>query len=89
MIAYAGSFVLMEEYSEKTEKTEKSEEALYSLYHSKHHAKSLSKSLTGSEGHTSRVDNVVSKSSTYYLPSDFNVHFIYHASYLDSVVSPS
>ncbi len=86
MIAYAGSFVLMEEYAEKTEKTEKSEEALYNLYHSKNHGKTLAKGNFGSIGPTSRVYLQPSKSiKGHHLASDFNVHFIYYSSYLDPV----
>ncbi len=35
IISYAGSFIVVEEYSEKTEKTERSEEALHYHFHSK------------------------------------------------------
>lgn len=84
VITYAGSFVLMEEYSEKTEKTEKSEEALYSLYHSKHHGKTLTKTTTDSrEVSTKAYKEQVRFITEFYLPSDFNIHFIYHTSYLD------
>ena len=75
----------MEEYSEKTEKTEKSEEALYSLYHSKQHGKTYAKD------HSDQVRVKLGEHwetlgfvTRYYLPSDFNIHFIYHASYLDA-----
>ena len=85
MIGYAGSFLVMEESSEKTEKTEKSEEALYSLYHSKNYSKSLVK---GEKSPANRGASFYSLSTYklkyYYLPQDFNINFIYHTSYLDS-----
>ena len=90
MIAYAGSFVLMEEYSEKTEKTEKSEEALYSLYHSKQFGKTLKKGKsTLLAGKFRQQKDAQRSQSPYFLPSDFNIHFIYHTSYLDTEKTPS
>ena len=86
MIAYAGSFVLMEEASEKTEKTEKAEEALHSIYHTKKFGKSISKGFEYEESLRSELhfsSNLVD--SAYHTFSDFNIHFIYNTSYLDLV----
>lgn len=84
MITYAGSFVLMEETSEKSEKTEKSEEAIHSLYHSKNFGKTLLKGFAPDRYipktiHFSSEETPV----TYYLPVDFNIHFIYYTSFLE------
>ena len=84
MIAYAGSFVLMEETSEKTEKTEKSEEAIHSLYHSKNFGKSIVKGITQEVHIPSQVHFATAETPTaYYLPVDFNIHFIYYTSFLE------
>jgi len=86
MVAYAGSFVMMEETSEKTEKTEQSEEALHSVYHSKKFGKTILKGLEYVEAvqyQSAILSNLTH--STYYLPFDFNIHFIYHASYLELI----
>jgi len=83
MVAYAGSFVLMEETSEKTEKTEKSEEALHTIYHSKKYGKTIAKEFEYQCGTSESYFSSSLSYSKYYLPSNFNIHFIYHTSYLD------
>lgn len=84
MVSYAGSFVVMEEASEKTEKTEKSEEAIHSIYHSKAFGKTLIKSNESKKSIGSEL--LVAgyyRTNTHHLPQDFNIDFIYHTSFLE------
>ena len=76
----------MEETSEKSEKTEKSEEAIHSIYHSKKFGKTLFKGLAVREKITFEAHILsIGLGTKYHLPTDFNIHFIYHTSYLELV----
>ncbi|MEO9872237.1 hypothetical protein [Ekhidna sp.] len=84
-LVYTGSFVLMEETSEKTEKTEKSEEALHSIYHSQ----AFMRSIALKQNRQKRTSSRISFYSTIRLiehpvNGNFNVDYIYTISYLDS-----
>jgi len=84
MISYAGSFVVIEEASEKTEKTEKSEEAIHSIYHSKAFGKTL---IKNNESKKCSELELLAKgcytTNTHHLPQDFNINFIYYTSFLE------
>ena len=83
MVTYAGSFVLMEETSEKSEKTEKAEEALHSIHHSKGFRRNISKNAFVPSGTRQEIrPELKEKALHYYLPANFNVHYIYCTSYL-------
>ena len=78
----AGSFVVVEESSEKTEKTERSEEALHHIQASKAFVNRLIKQKETSQ--TNRgffKDNI----NEPYLTAEcnFNITFIYTTSFLD------
>ncbi len=82
-IVYAGSFVLMEENTEKTEKTERSEEALQHFYSYKAFALSLATKtdeISYSEYYFKNSINQQRESSLV----NYNISFIYTTSFLDS-----
>ena len=83
MIAYAGSFVLMEETAEKSEKTEKSEEALHSIYHSKGFRYTLKKKTPHFALRVAHKSRQGEPTFQFEVSTDFNVNFIYYTSYLD------
>lgn len=82
-VIHAGSFVLMEETSEKTERAESEQEAIYSQFNS-----SRSTKLSGrekppkKEGSPSQI--VRHKQEQEFAKKDYNVNFIYTTSYLDT-----
>ena len=82
-VVYAGSFVLMEETSEKTERTEAEKEALHFQYNSSKSTRlvrskqqeELTKKIPAAEGKIGIVN--------YAYQADFNINHIYFTSYLD------
>ena len=82
-IAYSGSFILMEETSEKTEKTENSEEALHSIYHSSGFQRTIVKKNDQTQRSLSFPETMYrtfrANSSKH---TDYNIDHIYFSSYL-------
>ncbi len=83
-IAYAGSFVVMEESFEKTEKTEKSEEALQSAHLAKGLKRTVDEPEDGEKYPETNLQGSFYKASSYQLLADYNINHIYYTSYLDS-----
>lgn len=82
-IAYAGSFLMMEETSEKTEKTEKSEEALHSIYHGSGFQRTIIKKKSEVNQHSlSRLTAYQTYSIGHADQTDYNVNHLYFSSYL-------
>lgn len=86
VISYAGSFIVVEEFSEKTEKTEKSEEALHFQYHSKKFSRAIE--LT-EICQTPSLHTYYSFSKTFNNTSaqhNFNIDHMYFTSHLKPII---
>jgi len=82
-VVYAGSFVLMEETSEKTERTEAEKEALHFQYNSSKSTRLVKSNQDSEPTSQSPLQEDLIQLVHYSYQVDFNVNHIYFTSYLD------